>query len=88
MQSGSSDIGRVILPLIIAAALSLGGFLLQRHWSKKKKPSGSAKPQRVPNYSKLVERISLMPEEASSSLLSGKTVIASNLSAPSTPLDL
>ena len=74
----SSDIGRVVVPFLMAAALSLGAFLLQRHWRRKKR-TGAARPQEVPDYAGLVERISLRPEGADSSLLEGRTVIASSL---------
>ena len=79
MQSGSSDLGRVIVPLIMAAALSLGALLLQRHWRSKKRRRGPAKAQTGPDYSKLVDRLSIKSEGATSSHLKGRTVIISDL---------
>ena len=67
-----------MVPLIMAAALSLGAFFLQRHWRRKER-RGTVEHQRAPDYSRLVERISLRPEEADSRLLEGRTVIASSL---------
>ena len=69
-----------MVPLIMAVALSLGAFLLQRHW-RRKKHRGTVEhvEQKAPDYSRLVERISLSPEEADSRLLEGRTVIASSL---------
>jgi hypothetical protein len=79
MQSGSSDLGRVIVPLIMAAALSLGGLLLQRHWRSKNRRRDPVKAQTGPDCSKLVDRLSVKSEGATSSLLNGKTIVISDL---------
>ena len=79
MQIVSSDLGRVVVPLIMAAALSLGALLLQRHRRSKKRRKGSAKAQTGPDYSKLVDKLSIKSERATSSHLKGRTVIISDL---------
>lgn len=71
--------GRMIVPLAMAAALSLGAFLLQRHWRRRKRSVPALHPQKGPNFSQFVERIGLQPGAEASSLLAGRTVIASSL---------
>ena len=79
MQSHSSELGRVVVPMLMAAALSLGAFFLQRHWRRKKR-AGSHAPQAPGlDYTRFIQRLGLQPGKESSSLLQGLTVIASNL---------
>ena len=79
MQSHSSELGRVVVPLLMAAALSLGAFFLQRHWRRKKRAGSYAPQASGPDYTQFIQRLELQPAEDNSSLLRGWTVIASNL---------